>query len=75
MGKNRLMAKKDNYIYYNGERLDLSEWVIPSVMVEGIDGVSDGYVRKLKWKAKHKKPGKNIEYREIPELNLTLVKK
>lgn len=69
------MSKKDNYIMYNGERLDLSEWVIPSVLAVSYAKYDDSYVRKLKWKKKHKKPGANIDYREIPELNLTLLKK
>jgi hypothetical protein len=69
------MAKKDNYIMYNGERLDLSEWVIPSILAKEFTGNSDGYVRKLKWKKKHDKPGATIDFREIPELKLTLLKK
>lgn len=69
------MAKKDNYIMYNGERLDLTEWVIPSVLAASYKDNDESYVRKLKWKKKHDKPGANIDFREIPELNLTLLKK
>lgn len=69
------MAKKDNYIMYDGEKLYLGEWVIPSVLAKDYSNNADGYVRKLKWKKKHNKPGANVDFREIPELNLTLVKR
>ena len=69
------MAKKDNYIMYNGERLDLTEWLIPSVLAKEYSDFDAGYVRKLKWKKKHNQPGANLDYREIPELNLTLLKR
>jgi hypothetical protein len=68
------MAKKENYIYYNGETLLLSDWTTQALMAKEAK-LSEGYIRKLKFRTKHKAGGKTIDYREIPELNLTLVKK
>lgn len=68
------MAKKDNYIMYEGERLDLSDWVLMSVKAAQL-GNSEGFVRKLVFRTKRNEGKKTIIYREIPELNLTLVKR
>lgn len=68
------MAKKDNYIMYNGERLDLSVWVPMSVKAEEY-GKSEGYFRKRVFRTRHNKTPDPIEFKDIPELKLTLVKR
>lgn len=67
------MIKKHNYIYYNGERLVLSEWTTMAQKANDL-GRSEGYIRKLVFNARKGK-SQPVQYFEIPELNLTLVKK
>lgn len=70
------MSKKDNYIMYNGERLNLADWVTPAEKCKDYEGKTESYVRKLVWNNRQQFTGrKQIDYREIPELGLTLVKK
>lgn len=66
------MAKKDNYIYYNGERLNLSEWVPMAIKAKEL-GYNEAYVRLLVHRSRNNKGKKRIEYKDIPELGLTLV--
>jgi len=68
------MAKKDNYIYYNGEQLLLSEWTTMAMKAVDLEK-SEGFVRKQVFRKKHKIGKQTIEYRDIPELKLTIVKK
>lgn len=67
------MSKAVNYIYYNGEKLELSDWIPMSTKADQI-GKSEGYVRKLVFRTKNNEGKKTIDYRHIPELKLTLVK-
>ena len=71
------MAKKDNYIMYEGEKLNLSEWVLPAVKAADFDDNDDSYVRKLIWNRRHHAATKRkqIDFKEIPELGITLVRK
>lgn len=68
---------KDNYIYYNGERFLLSDYTTMAMKAASIER-SEGYIRKLVFRDKKgiKQPkAMTIEYLDIPELKLTLVKK
>lgn len=67
------MTKKQNYITYNGKRLRLSEWCTMAQKAKDLDK-SEGYVRKLVW-LKRKGKEQPIEFLDIPELNLTIVKR
>lgn len=68
------MAKDANYIYYNGEKLLFSDWTTMYEKARQI-GNGEAYVRQLVHRKKRGKTQQPIEFVEIPELGLTLVKK
>lgn len=66
------MAKKDNYIMYDGERLDLSAWVPMHVKAKEL-GYNEAYVRQLVYRTKEGIGKKRIAHKDIKELGLILV--
>lgn len=72
------MAKKEDYIYYKGVSYPLAEYTTMAMKAAELRK-SEGYIRKLVFrdKAGLKQPRVpiSIEYLDIPELKLTLVKK
>jgi hypothetical protein len=67
-----MASKKDNYIMYNGERLDLSKWVPMHVKAKELK-VNEAYVRQLVHRTREGIGKKRIDHKEIKELGITLV--
>lgn len=63
-----------NYIQYNGERLNLDEWTTMYNKAKET-GHGEAYIRQLVHRTKTGKTRKPIEFRELKEIGLTLVKK
>lgn len=68
------MAKKDNYIMYNGERLPFSDWITMYDKAQK-EGRGKSYYRTRVYRTKNKKTTDPIEFKEIPELGLTLIRR
>lgn len=71
------MAKQDNYIMYKGEKYPLADYTTMAMKAKDMDK-AEGYVRKIIHRIKHninQPKAPKIEYLDIVELNLTIVKK
>lgn len=69
------MAKKDNYIMYDGKRYDIEDWTTPAKKAAKLQ-LHESTIRQRVHRTRIGKPGNKAEpYVEIPELSLILVKK
>lgn len=66
------MAKKDNYIMYDGEKLNLADWIPMHVKAKEL-GYNEAYIRQLVYRTKEGIGKKKIAHKVISELGLTLV--
>lgn len=71
------MTKQENYIMYGGEKFLISDYTTMAMKAASLKK-SEGYIRKIVFRNKHqiKQPkAPVIEYIDIQELKLILVKK